>query len=140
MKIVSRVERSYTGWMIGFRKWLLQAYDGNNNLICEISDWEENNYLKYIKFLNKLRKDHDYDLTKEQRQYIKSEPFLLPEFIPYIKKHHLITIADLCGYNEQFLNNIENKSTEEKYKFAYDIGLENDEFDKAIVSYINTLK
>jgi len=137
MKLASRVERSYTGWLIGFRKWVLQAYDTNNNLIYEISDWEENNYLKYIKFLNKLRKEYDCDLTKEQRLYIKSEPFLLPEFIPYIKKHHLITIANLCGYDEQFLDNIKSKTNEEKYKFAYDIGLENDEFDKAINSYYN---
>jgi hypothetical protein len=137
MKLVTRVERSYTGWLIGFRKWLLQAYDTNNNLICEVSDWEENNYLKYIKFLIKLRKEYDYDLTTEQRKYIKSEPFLLPEFIPYITKSHLITIANLSGYNESFLDNIRTKTNEEKYKFAYDIGLENDELDKAINSYFN---
>ena len=137
MKQFTRIERSYTGWLIGFRKWILQAYDTNNNLIFEITDWEENNYLKYVKFLNKLRKEYDYDLTKEQRQYIKSEPFLLPEFIPYIKKHHLITIANVCGYDEHFLDTIKDKSDEEKYKFAYDIGLENDELDQAIKSYYN---
>ena len=135
MQLVTRVERSYTGWMIGFRKWLLQAFDNQGNLIYEISDWEENNYLKYIKFLNKLRKEYNYDLTKEQRQYIKSQPFLLPEFIPYIKKHHLITIANLCGYNEEFLDNIQSKTEGEKNKFAYDIGLEKDELDSAIKSY-----
>ena len=138
MKDVSRVERSYTGWMIGFRKWLLQAYDSNNNLICEVSDWEENNYLKYIKFLNKLRKECDYDLTEQQRLYIKSEPFLLPEFIPYIKKHHLIQIANLCGYNEDFIDNIRYKTEEDKIKFAYDIGLERNELDQAIKSYYSS--
>ena len=135
MKTVGRVERSYTGWIIGFRKWLLQAYDSNNQLICEVSDWEENNYLKYIKFLNKLRKECDYDLTEEQRKYIKSEPFLLVDFIPYITKNHLVQIANLCGYDEAFLDNIQSKTNEEKYKFAYDIGLENEELDQAIKSY-----
>jgi hypothetical protein len=135
MKIVGRVDRSYTGWIIGFRKWLLQAYDSNNQLICEVSDWEENNYLKYIKFLNKLRKECDYDLTQEQRKYIKSEPFLLVDFIPYITKNHLVQIANLCGYDEAFLDNIQSKTNEEKYKFAYDIGLENEELDQAIKSY-----
>ena len=135
MQFVARVERSYTGWMIGFRKWVLQAFDTNGTLIYEISDWEENNYLKYIKFLNKLRKEYNYDLTKEQRQYIKSEPFLLPEFIPYIQKHHLVTIANLCGYDERFLDTIQSKSNEEQTKFAYDIGLEKAELDSAIKSY-----
>ena len=137
MKVVGRVERSYTGWMIGFRKWLLQAYDSNNNLICEVSDWEENNYLKYIKFLNKVRKECNYEVTEEQRRYIKSEPFLLADFIPYIKKHHLVQIANLCGYNEEYIDNLRSKTEEDKLKFAYDIGLEKDELDQAIKSYFN---
>ena len=134
MKVVGRVERSYTGWMIGFRKWLLQAYDSNNNLICEVSDWEENNYLK---FLNKVRKECNYEVTEEQRRYIKSEPFLLADFIPYIKKHHLVQIANLCGYNEEYIDNLRSKTEEDKLKFAYDIGLEKNELEQAMKSYFS---
>ena len=96
-----------------------------------------NNYLKYIKFLNKVRKECNYEVTEEQRRYIKSEPFLLADFIPYIKKHHLVQIANLCGYNEEYIDNLQSKTEEDKLKFAYDIGLEKDELNQAMRSYFN---
>lgn len=133
-KIISRVTRNYEGWLIGFRRWELRAYDEEGSLIHEITQWEDNNYLKYIKFLKGLR-EKGYDLKEEDRRYLKTEPFLLKSFIPQIQRHHVIQLAELVGYNEDFLNNIKNETDEIKYKFAYDIGLEKDEIDYAINNF-----
>lgn len=132
MKIVSRITRNYEGFFIGFRTWTFKAFDENNNLICEVSKWEDNNYIKYVRFLNKLRHECGYDVTEAQRKELKSEPFLLPQFIPYVKKEHLVQIANMSGYDVSFLDNIKKKTQEEKNKFAYDVGLEENELEQVI--------
>ena len=131
MKFVTKITRNYEGWFIGFRRWELRAFDERDNLVCEITEWESNNYIKYVKFLNKLRA-MNYDVTDEQRKELKSEPFMLKEFIPHVEKHHLIEIAALCSYTESFINMLPNTDLSTKQKFAYDVGLEMDELEQII--------
>jgi hypothetical protein len=78
MKIVSRITRNYEGFFIGFRTWTLKAFDENNNLICEVSKWEDNNYIKYVRFLNKLRHECGYDVTEAQRKELHLFSFKTP--------------------------------------------------------------
>jgi hypothetical protein len=131
LKLVSRVTRNYEGWFIGFRRWELRAYDENNNMVCEITEWENNNYLKYVKFLIKLRQA-GYDVTEAQRRELKSEPFLLKEYIPQVRKEHLIEIANLCSYTESYINLLPTLDFITKQKFAYDVGLEIEELEMVI--------
>ena len=128
MKDVARVERTFTGWIIGTRRWSLKAFDEKDDLIYEHNTWEANIYITYIKFLTKLRDTYGYNLTLKQRRYIKSEPFIYKKFKSAVKKHHIVTIAQICGYTKEFLNTIQSKSKDVQLKIAYDIGLEPDEF------------
>ncbi len=135
MKDVARVERTFTGWLIGTRRWSLKAFDEKDDLIYEHNTWEANNYITYIKFLTKLRHTYGYNLTRDQRRSIKSKPFIYKKFKSSIKKHHITTIAQIGGYTKEFLNTIQSKSKDIQLKFAYDIGLEPDEFYFILKNY-----
>ena len=132
---MARAQRTFTGWIIGTRRWSLKAYDGKNNLIYEHNTWEANNYITYIKFLTKLRHTYGYNLTLKQRRYIKSEPFIYKKFKSAVKKHHIVTIAQICGYTKEFLDIIKSESKDVQLKFAYDIGLEPNEFYFILKTY-----
>jgi len=121
MKDVGRVERSFTGWVIGLRRWSLKAYDEKGDLIYEIHGGGNNNYITYVKFLTQLRQTYGYDLTLVQRRYIKSEPFIFRNFKTAVKKHHIIAVAGICGYTEKFLVRLKTKHEDVQLKFAWDI-------------------
>ena len=136
MKYLKRIEMEHNGKIIGFRTWCIEAYDDNDQLILRLDKKESINYIKYVKFLIKLR-SLGWDLTLEQRKKFKSEPFINPKYIKFVREKHLIKIANLCGYDKKFVKNINKKNKEEKEKFAYDIGLEYDELE-TIIKKINT--
>jgi hypothetical protein len=137
-KPVGRVNRYHDGGIVILfievpftRVWTLEAFDESNNLICKVWEKESNNYIKYVKFVKKLR-ECGYELTREQANELRSEPFFVSSVISLITIEHINEVASLCGYSSDFVHNIINKSTEEKTKFAYDIGLYTDELDQVI--------
>jgi len=131
MKTPSRVEHYSSGWIPGLKTWTLKAFDEHNNLICETSKWEDNNYYKYVRFIVTLR-DHGYSLNEQQRKQLKTPPFIDEGYIPYIQRHHVEYLANMTGYSNDFLNNIKSKSKEEQHTFGYAIGLEPYEMDRAL--------
>ncbi len=137
-KQVSRVNRYHDGGVkilfieVPFtRVWTLEAFDESNNLICKVWEKESNNYIKYVKFVRKVR-ECGYDLTRDQANELRSEPFFVSSVISLITIEHIFEVAGICGYNQDFVRGIPNKSTDEKNKFAYDIGLYPDELDQVI--------
>lgn len=137
-KPVGRVNRYHDGGVVILfievpftRVWTLEAFDQSNNLICKVWEKESNNYIKYVKFIRKVR-ECGYELSRDQANEIRSEPFFVSSVISLITIDHIFEVAGLCGYSQDFVRNINNKSIDEKNKFAYDIGLYPDELDQVI--------
>lgn len=137
-KQVSRVNRYHDGGVkilfveVPFtRVWTLEAFDENNNLICKVWEKESNNYIKYLKFIHKVR-ESGYELTRSQADEIRSEPFFVSSVITMITLNHILEVSRICGYSDDFVRGIQSKSPDEKNKFAYDIGLYPDELDQVI--------
>ncbi len=137
-KTVGRVNRYHDGGVkilfveVPFtRVWTLEAFDESNNLICKVWEKESNNYIKYVKFVRKLR-ECGYELTRDQANEIRSEPFFVSSVISLITIDHIYEVAGICGYSHEQVRNIKNASIEEKNKFSYDIGLYPDELDQVI--------
>lgn len=137
-KTVSRVNRYHDGGIVILwvevpftRVWTLEAFDESNNLICKVYEKESNNYIKYVKFVRKLR-ECGYELTREQANELRSEPFFVSSVISLITIDHINEVAGICGYSHDFVKNIHNATPEVKNKFAYDIGLYPDELDQVI--------
>ncbi len=137
-KIVTRVNRYHDGGIVILwvevpftRVWTLEAFDESNNLICKVWEKESNNYIKYVKFVRKVR-ECGYELTRAQADEIRSEPFFVSSVISLITIDHINEVAGICGYSSDFVKNIPNASSDEKNKFAYDIGLYPDELEQVI--------
>ncbi len=144
-KKVGRVNRYHDGGIIILwveipftRVWTLEAFDESNNLICKVWEKESNNYIKYVKFVRKIR-ECGYELTREQANELRSEPFFVSSVISLITIDHINEVAGICGYSNDFVKNIPNASTEVKNKFSYDIGLYPDELDQVIDRLKNQL-
>jgi hypothetical protein len=137
-KTVTRVNRYHDGGIkilfveVPFtRVWTLEAFDEHNNLICSVCEKESNNYIKYVKFIRKVR-EYGYELTRQQADEIRSEPFFVSSIISLITIDHINEVTEICGYSKDFIKNISNESPEIKNKFAYNIGLYPDELDQVI--------
>ena len=137
-KKVGRVNRYHDGGIVILwvevpftRVWTLEAFDESNNLICKVWEKESNNYIKYVKFVRKVR-ECGYELTREQANELRSEPFFVSSVISLITIDHINEVAEICGYSKDFVKNIPNASKEVKNKFSYDIGLYPDELDQVI--------
>ena len=117
--------RDYSGWMIGFRTWWLEAKK-NGAVIHRIDESEKDNYTKYLKFLIGLR-NKGYDVRDVDMQFYKSEPFIVKSFETFVSRGDLVQAASLCNYNEQYLMNLKNKSYDDKELFAWHMGLNMDE-------------
>ena len=137
-KYVHRVNRFHNGGLVILfievpytRVWTLQAFDENNNMICEVNQNENNNFIKYVKFLKKVR-ESDYELTVQQINDIRSHPFFMESVISLITADHIFEVAAICNYSQDFVRSIRNKSLEEKNKFAYDLGFFSYEIDNVI--------
>lgn len=113
------------------RVWTLQAFDNTNNMICDITQKESNNYIKYVKFIKKVS-DSGYELTRDQIIQIRAEGFFDERFISQISKEHVFEVASIQGYSNQFVIELPNKSKEQIEKFGLDLGLFPDEIYKVI--------
>lgn len=134
-KTVGFVEIFSDGWVLFFKVWTLQAYDNSNNLICEVTQKESNNFIKYVKFIKKIR-ESGYELTKQQIEQIRAEPFLMASLFDMITLEHIYEVAEIYGYTKDDVNQIPSKSQEEKEIFFNDLGF----FPDEIVQVINKLK
>ena len=137
-KIVHHVEKFHDGGLkilfveIPFnRVWTLQAFDDSGNLICEVTQKESNNYIKYVKFIKKVS-DSGYKLTREQINQIRSDGFFDERFVGHISKEHIFEVASIQGYSNQFVLGLINKSKDEIEKFGLDLGLFPDEIYRVI--------
>ena len=120
------------GIEIPFTKvWTLQAFGEPNNLICEVSQKESNNYIKYVKFIKKVS-DAGYVLTREQINQIRADGFFDERFISQISKEHIFEVAMIQGYSSQYVIELPTKSTDQIEKFGLDLGLFPDEIYKVI--------
>ena len=113
------------------RVWTLQAYTDSNNSICEVSQKESNNYIKYVKFIKKVS-DSGYMLTRDQINQIRSDGFFDERFISQISKEHIFEVAAIQGYSSQYVIELSTKSKDEVEKFGLDLGLYPDEIYKVI--------
>ena len=117
----------------GFRVWTLEAYEGND-LVHMYDTGESDNYTKYLKFLIGLRKK-EYDLTYEDMDYFKESPFYDESYLSWVQRHHVITASALCNYNEAYLNDLKNKSSEEKEMFGWHMGFKESELSQIIEKF-----
>lgn len=117
----------------GFRVWTLEAYDGND-LVHMYDTGESDNYTKYLKFIIGLRKK-GYDLTYDDMDFFKKSPFYDESYLSWVQRHHVITAASLCNYNEAYLNDLKNKSREEKEMFGWHMGFKESELNKIIAKF-----
>ena len=115
--------------MIGFRNWTLTGFDENNNIICSVDKSDNNNYLKYVRFIIAL-KEKGYKLRECDRLQLKSgeKSFLMKKFLSKATKKDFYKIGKIVGFTPQYIDDINNKSDEEKLYFAEIVGLEPYEF------------
>ena len=115
---------SKSGIIIGFRVWTLKAYDSNGSFICEVSEKRDNNYLKYVDFINKLIRC-GYKLTERQRTEMKNSDFMNRDWLPYAKRSDFVEIGKLAGFSESDYINVKNNKPEHIQRlFAERLGLE----------------
>ena len=124
-----------TGWW-PMRTWVLRAEDKNKNELCSVSSWEDNNYLKYVVFINKLI-DKGYKLTEKQRIYLKRDKNLgfmdAAYWLPKASKSDFIKIGKYAGFSESDYYIVKDKKTDTIRKlFAERLGLE---FNELLESY-----
>lgn len=132
-KSVHHIKKFYNGCIIVFgievpftKVWTLQAFDNPNNMICEVTQKESNNFIKYVKFIKKVS-DSGYKLTQDQLNQIRSDGFFDERFIGQITKEHILEVSSIQGYSNQFLLDLPNKSKDIVEKFGSDLGLFPDE-------------
>lgn len=113
------------------RIWTLQAFDNSNNILCEVTQKESNNFIKYVKFIKKVS-DLEYKLSREQINQIRSNGFFDERFISQISKEHVFEVAAIQGYSNQFVLDLPIKSKDDVEKFGLDLGLFPDEIYKVI--------
>ena len=126
-------DRGYSGWVIGFRTWWLEAKK-DGDVIHRIDQSEKDNYTKYLKFLIGLR-NKGYDVREEDADYYKSDPFIVKSLESLVTKNDLIESSKLCNYDESYLTNLKNKSDDEKELFAWHMGLNMDELNQVIYKF-----
>ena len=114
---------SKSGIIIGFRVWTLKAYDSNGSLICEVSEKRDNNYLKYVDFINKLIR-YGYKLTERQRREMKDSDFMSRDYLSMANRSHFVEIGRLAGFSESDYYNVKNKPEHIQRLFAERLGLE----------------
>ena len=117
----------------GFRVWTLEAYDGGT-LVHMYDTGEPDNYTKYLKFIIGLRKK-GYDLTYDDMDFFKKSPFYDESYLSWVKRHHVITASALCNYDEAYLNDLKNKSREEKEMFGWHMGFKESELNQIISKF-----
>lgn len=115
------------------RTWTLEGYDSNDNLICQVTESEENNYLKYVRFIQKLKKNN-YKLRKDDREELKNErnEFLFKSLVSKATKKDLYAIASIAGYSKNEVNLIQDLPDDKKKEFAEEVGLEYNELLQVI--------
>ena len=130
LKEVSRIEFVHDGYPMGFRNWTLTGFDEDNKIICSVDKTDNNNYLKYIRFIIAL-KEKGYKLRECDRLQLKSgeKSFLMKKFISKATKKDVYKIGKIAGFSEEYINNIQNASNEEKFYFIEITGLEPYEFE-----------
>ena len=135
LKEVSKIDFYHNGGFWGFRTWTLVGYDGDQK-ICSVNQSDSNNYLKYVRFIQELKKNK-YKLRLCDRQRLKSgeKGFMNKSLISKANKGHLYEIASYAGYSKDDVDNIKNKDNDYKNEFALNVGLEQHEFDE-ILKYI----
>tara|TARA_B100000123_G_scaffold181454_1_gene135045 strand:- start:835 stop:1278 length:444 start_codon:yes stop_codon:yes gene_type:complete len=114
---------SKSGWMIGLRVWTLKAYDSRGSFICEVSEKRDNNYLKYVDFINKLIRC-GYKLTERQRKEMKDSDFMSRAYLSRATRDHFVEIGRLAGFSETDYYNVKNKPENIQRLFAERLGLE----------------
>lgn len=114
----------------GLRTWTLEAYDGGT-LVHMYDTGEPDNYTKYLKFIIGLRKK-GYDLTYDDMDFFKKSPFYDESYLSWVQRHHVIAASALCNYDEAYLNDLKNKSREEKEMFGWNMGFKESELNQII--------
>lgn len=129
LKDVSRIEFVHDGFPMGFRNWTLTGFDENNKIICSVDKTDNNNYLKYIRFIVAL-KEKGYKLRECDRLQLKSgeKSFLMKKFISKATKKDFYKIGKIIGFSQEYIDDIKNKSDAEKLYFIEMVGLEPNEF------------
>eukprot|EP01083_Nonionella_stella_P221507 791309_1 len=107
LKEVTSITKSSSGWMPGFYTWTLKGYDGNR-LVTSVSKSEANNYLKYVAFINELKRK-GYKLRYQDRMHLKDEPFMWKSLIDHITRSHLEEVAQRCGYSVRVMKSVKHK-------------------------------
>jgi hypothetical protein len=137
-KIVHHIGKFHDGGIRVFgieipytKVWTLQAFGDSNNLLCEVSQKESNNYIKYVKFIKKVS-DSGYILTRDQINQIRADGFFDEIFISQISKEHIFEVAIIQGYSSQYVIELPIKSKDQIEKFGLDLGLYPDEIYKVI--------
>ena len=121
------------------RTWTLAAYDENDKLITAVSKSENNNYIKYVRFITEL-KMKAYKLRQEDRDILKNEKknggFLQQALIKNITWEHILEVTGIAGVSGDHVELLKkcpiDDMKEEKIIFAECVGLEYDELIKAI--------
>ena len=85
-------------------------------------------------YLIGLRKK-GYDLTYEDMDYFKESPFYDESYLSWVQRHHVITASALCNYDEAYLNDLKNKSSEEKEMFGWHMGFKESELNQIIEKF-----
>ena len=136
LKEISKIEFYHNNGIWGFRKWTLIAYDDNNKQIYYDDKNDSNNYLKYVRFIQELKK-LGYKLSYSHRIQLKGgeKGFLNKALISRVNKQHLYEIALCAGYSKNDLDNLKNKNDDYKQEFSFNVGLELDEL-KEVFNYI----
>ena len=131
---ITKKDKHYPWYQLpGFRVWTLEAYDGGT-LVHRYDKGESDNYTKYLKFIIGLRKK-GYDLTYGDMDFFKKSPFYDESYLSWVQRHHVIAAASLCNYNETYLNDLKNKSREEKEMFGWHMGFKESELNKIIAKF-----
>ena len=111
LRYVGSYGMSKSGIIIGFRVWTLKAYNSSGSFICEVSEKRDNNYLKYVDFINKLI-ECGYKLTERQRTEMKNSDFMNRDWLPYAKRSDFVEIGKLAGFSESDYINVKNNKPE----------------------------
>lgn len=129
---VSEIDFYHNGWPPGFRTWTLKAFY-NNKEICCVNNSESNNYLKYVKFIQELKKK-EFKLRECDRVRLKSgeKGFMNSTFLKFANRGHLCEIASYAGYSKDDLDNMKNRNNDYQNEFAENTGLERNEFEKIL--------
>ena len=132
LREVSHIDFYHNGGFWGFRTWTLIGYDGDRE-ICRVSKSESNNFLKYVRFVQELKKC-GYKLRLCDRERLKGgdKDFMDPALVRLATREHLYEIASYAGYSRHQVDCMPNESEDEKIIFCENVGLERHELQQII--------